>query len=64
MEPGDAAGLTAGLRALLTDAALAARLAAAARETVLARFGEDAVTHAYEQLLDAASRGSRPGVAA
>lgn len=64
MEPGDAAGLNAGLRALLTDAALAARLGATARATVLARFGEDAVTHAYEQLLDAAWRGSRPRVAA
>jgi glycosyltransferase involved in cell wall biosynthesis len=64
IEPGDAAALTAGLRALLTDAALAARLGAAARETVLARFGEDAVAHAYEQLLDAAWRGSRQEVAA
>jgi hypothetical protein len=62
IEPGDAAGLTAGLRALLTDAALAARLGATARETVLARFGEDAVAHAYEQLLSRIARlapGSR-----
>jgi glycosyltransferase involved in cell wall biosynthesis len=64
MEAGDAAELTAGLRAVLTDQALAARLGARARETVLARFGEEAVSRAYEQLLDAARRGSRPGVTA
>ena len=64
MEPGDATGLIAGLRALLTDSALAARLGATARETVLARFGEEAVTQAYEQLLDAVLRGSRQEVAA
>lgn len=64
IELGDVAELTAGLRALLTDTALAARLGARARETVLARFGEAAVARAYEQLLDAVWRGSRHGVAA
>lgn len=61
MEPGDAAGLIAGLRAVLTDTALATRLGAAARATVLARFGEEAVASAYERLLDAAWRMSRRG---
>jgi glycosyltransferase involved in cell wall biosynthesis len=64
IEPADGDGMAEGLRAVLADPDLAARLGAAARETVLARFGEDAVAHAYEQLLDAACRASRQGVAA
>ena len=64
IEPGDGDGLAEGLRAVLADPDRAARLGAAARETVLARFGEDAVAQAYVQLLEAACCTSRQGVAA
>jgi glycosyltransferase involved in cell wall biosynthesis len=49
--PGDAEGLARSLRGLLSDPALAARLGAAARERVLARFGQESVAAAYEALL-------------
>jgi len=49
--PGDLAALAAALRSMLEAPEQAARLGRAARETVLGRFGEDAVAAAYERLL-------------
>ncbi len=51
IEPGDRAALVAALEALLGDPRLRARLGAAARDSVCARFGEDAVAAHYERLL-------------
>ena len=48
---GDGAALAAALRTMLDAPEQAARLGRAAREMVLARFGESAVAAAYERLL-------------
>jgi len=62
---GDAPQLAAAIVRLLSDPALAARLAAAARATVEARFGFDRMVDEFEMLYgeELAKRSSRPLVA-
>ena len=50
-EPGDAASLADALQRLLTDTPAAARMAAAAREDVVAHYGLPTMTARYEALL-------------
>ncbi len=50
-EPGDATSLADALALLLTDADAAARMAAAAREDAVARYGLPTMTARYEALL-------------
>ncbi len=51
VEPGDRDAMVAAIERLLDDGELALRLGRAARETVLARFGGDAIAAQYESLL-------------
>jgi glycosyltransferase involved in cell wall biosynthesis len=51
IEAGDGVAMIAGIERLLDDAGLASRLGRAARETVQARYGEDAIAMQYENLL-------------
>jgi glycosyltransferase involved in cell wall biosynthesis len=58
--PGDGAALRQRLLQLLRERRQAAALGRAARATVLERYSADAVTDAYEALIEGASAGTRP----